>query len=325
MNLTLIKNEDFCTELTNAYNAYIEKSIGAISFILNIICIFVFRKIVRVQNEEVYRYLLVKSIADTYTSLRTILKSVLNCQDCVVEHVYAMKIVYLVFFLYIDYSTEFLSILIQMAAIFNRYRFLTQRFKWFDKISYKIVILIVTMLSFLFHIYVLFDNRITSKTRNNTTDTIYSIKGGHLGQTGLILNYIQVTIRDIIFVVIILILNVLTLRWIKVVMKKKKCMQRVNISVNSRKILNKSEKAEHRLTLMVVATSINILTAYGISLFNVLAKTETISPNKCFISISYFHYWFSFSFYFFIYFYFNLSFKRYLLSMITCRIFINTK
>ena len=300
---------DFCTQLTDVYNSYIEKSIGACSFALNLLCIVVFTQMIRFQKEEVYKYLLFKSIVDSFISLRVAFKSVLNCTGCVVDKMYALKLIYLIFFIYIEYAAELLSILIQIAANFNRYRLLSQRFGYFDKISYKLAIFLMSLYSFLFYIYMFFDNTIASKTSNN--ETIYLIKETGLGAASIYVGYIHSVSRNVVCVAFIFVLNILTMRIVKMALSKKKHMLNKKYSNKKKKVMSKTEKVELRLTLMVMATSAVIFFAYGMSFIKWL-KIEVIYTNKCYVTFTYIIYWISFSLDFFIYFYFNLSFKRFL-------------
>jgi hypothetical protein len=86
MNVTIHTKNPDCESLTDVYNNYVEKSIGIFGFITNVCCILVFIKIIRLQKSEIYKYLLYISILDAYICLRITFKSILNFQDCIVEH-----------------------------------------------------------------------------------------------------------------------------------------------------------------------------------------------------------------------------------------------
>ena len=119
MNETYAEN-DFCSNFTLFYNIYIEKSIGVISFILNSTCMVVFIKIVRnTPKEDIYRYLLFKSIIDILISLRITFKSVIDCKKCEIEKSYSLKVFYLIFFIYIEYAAELVTMLCQILASFK--------------------------------------------------------------------------------------------------------------------------------------------------------------------------------------------------------------
>ena len=310
----LIIPNDFCDNLTDYFNRYIEKSIGAISFILNMLCVLVFLKITRFQKEEIYKYLLFKSIIDSYISLRITLKSVFNCQDCELEKSFGIKIFYLVFIIYLDYAAEIISIVCELVANFNRYRFLTKSFQFLEKLSYKMTIFLMTLYALLFCIYLLFDNKITSKQKLNGTITVYSIKDNNFGSAGLAWGYAHTITRNFIFVAAILIVNIMTLRSVKGILRKKDIMLNHHELGKKSKIVKHNEKAELKLTLMVMATSGVIFVACGMNFIKWL-KVFVFTTNKCYITVTYIIYWLSFSLYFFIYFYFNQSFKKFLFYM----------
>jgi hypothetical protein len=309
MNETYAEN-DFCSKFTLFYNNYIEKSIGAISFILNSTCMIVFIKIVRnTPKEDIYRYLLFKSIIDILISLRITFKSVIDCKKCESEKSYSLKVFYLIFFIYIEYAAELVTILCQILASFNRYRVISQAFNFFDKFSYKIAIVAITEFCLLFYVYLFVEYKIIEKTDQNGTTIAYIIQDGYLGTTGIALGYVHSVMRNVICVLIVFILNISTLYFVIKALRKKKYLVKETNKVQNKKTLTKTEKVELRLTLMIMVTSLVMFIAYGMSFIKWL-KIENVSTNKCFITFNYMIYWLSFVFYFFIYLYFNLKFQK---------------
>jgi len=309
MNETYEEN-DFCSNFTVVYNIYIEKSIGAISFILNSICMIIFIKIVRnTPKEDIYKYLLFKSIIDILISLRITFKSVVDCKKCEFEKSYSVKVFYLIFFIYIEYAAELVTILCQILASFNRYRVISQAFKFFDKFSFKIAIVAITEFCLLFYVYLFFEYKIIEKTDQNATTTAYIIQDGYLGTTGIGLGYVHSIIRNAVCVLIVFILNILTLYSVIKALRKKKYLVKETNKLKNKKTLTKAEKVELKLTLMIMVTSLVMFIAYGMSFIKWL-KIENVSTNKCFITFNYMIYWLSFVLYFFIYLYFNLKFQK---------------
>ena len=170
----------------------------------------------------------------------------------------------------------------------------------------------MTVYSFVFYIYLLFDNTIIAKTKNNVT--AYSFNSASLGTLSTYIGYVHSVSRNVVCVVFIIVLDVLTLRSVKIAMKRKLLVLKDKKSEKKSKVVSKSEKAELRITLMVVATSVVIFMAYGMSFIKWL-QISAISTNNCYITATYIIYWMSFSLYFFIYFHFNLSFRQYVLFM----------
>ena len=98
--------------------------------------------------------------------------------------------------IYFDYAAEIISIVCELVANFNRYRFLTKSFQIFEKLSYKMTIFLMTLYALLFCIYLLFDNKITSKQKLNGTITVYSIKDNNFGSAGLAWGYAHTITRN---------------------------------------------------------------------------------------------------------------------------------
>jgi len=307
---------DTCTEFTDIYNAYIEKVISSISLVLNILCSIAFMQIIRCNHstnnkngQDIFKYLFYKSLMDIYISLRFALKSVFNCKDCSLEKIYAIKVFYLIFFIYVEYACELATMLCQVVACFNRYRFVTNKWHIFDKrISYKLVLASITLYSLLFYVYLFFDRQIITKIRvdQNETISMYLIQEESLGIGSQILNYAHSLSRNVFCVVFIFVFNVLTFYSVKKSLDKKKLMIKSNTS--SQKLMSKSEKAELRLTLMVISTNLVILVTHGLSFIRWM-KIKEIDQSKCFATCNYIIYVMSFNLNFFIYFYFNKNFK----------------
>ena len=305
--------EDTCTKFTAIYNDYIEKTIASISLLLNTLCLIAFAQIVRCTKQDIYKYLLYKSFIDILISLRFTLKSVFNCTDCQLETSYAIKVFYIIFFIYVDYALELLTMLCEVVACFNRYRFVTKTWEFFEKFSYKFVLLTITIFSFLFYVYLFFDRQINSitKSKNETIVTYFSIQQNSLGTTTIVLGYVHSVMRNVLCVAFIFIVNVLTLCSVKRVLDKKKLLVNVTSGVKNAKILSKAERAELRLTFMVLLTNLVIVVAYGMSFVKWL-NIKAVDQSKCFVTINYIIYLMSFVLNFFIYYYFNLSFKKFL-------------
>ena len=309
-----MNSTDTCLQFTNIYNDFIERILSSISLVCNCLCLIAFVQIVRCNNtQDIYKYLLYKSFIDIFISVRFAFKSFFNCTNCLFETSYALKVFYLIFFIYVDYALELLTLLCEVVACFNRYRFVTKTLSIFDKFSYKLVLVSMTIYSFLFYVYLFFDRQIIPQMPfQNETIVFYLINENSLGTTSYFLGYIHSVIRNLICVTFIVILNVLTLYSVKKALDKKKQLVNNVAKSTSGKILSKSERAELRLTLMVISTNLVIVVAYGMSFIKWM-KIKEVDADKCFSTSNYIVYLMSFVLNFFIYFYFNLSFKKFLI------------
>ena len=144
------QNEDtFCRHFFEFSSSYLSYIITLLSLLLNVICLAVFAKITRQQRKEnVYKYLLVKSVADTYVSLA---HSAFVLHDTIFTfgHTNSGSLskvtVYLVFGCYLSMSMHFVSIVCAIMSSCEVYRNSTGKFKIIDRVSHRIAIVIVFM------------------------------------------------------------------------------------------------------------------------------------------------------------------------------------
>jgi hypothetical protein len=132
---------------------------------------------------------------------------------------------------------------------------------------------------------------------------MFSITSSNLGEASFVFGYIHTFMKDFVGLISILILNILTLFSVRNSLSRKKLM------VSIKKSNKDNEKAELRLTVMVMATSVVLFIAYGLSIIKWL-KIPVLQTNKCFITLTYIIYWLSFTVNFFFYYNFNLNFKQ---------------
>ena len=243
------QNYSFCNNLLTIYNSYIKVLIGVIGTVLNFICIIIFYKLIRnsTQKDNLNKYFLIKSIADTLTYVIIMTQS---ASLSTAHKNYAYQVIYLIVNRYLLFAFELISMILEIASILNRYFAFTRIHKKLEKIGFKAVVSFMLIYSFGFYVYKFFDEKIERATNINTNETYYKIAINTLGDISFVLGYIHSTVRDGICVLLILILNILTLIRLRKMMKNKKHLQ--SKSLSSDKKLNQTGI---RLTKMVVATA----------------------------------------------------------------------
>lgn len=301
----------FCNILSDIYFIYIELLIGIIGTLLNLFCIIIFFKLVRSinTNDNLLKYLFIKSIIDTFLSLLIItlnvIEKVYHEETSFVYQVFSM-----LFFSYIPLVCELVSMLLEVASILNRYGALKNSLRSYSaKIGFKTKISLMFAYSSAFYAYKLFDEKIISETiiNKNQTQITYTIQKNNLGNVAIILGYIHSSVRDGLCVLLILALNVLSFVELRKIMKNKK-----NIQLNKKE---KTLKAELRLTMMIIATT--SATFFGhILMFIRYMRVTFLNSNACFIVFSEFTFWSCNAFNFILYFYFNLNFKKTFLAFL---------
>ena len=312
MNSTFGNNEydSFCYNFSLIYYNYIKTPILIIGTIANIICVAIFYKLIRnsTQNDNLNKYLLIKSIADTYISIQPLITKLFNLSKS--DKSYFYQVFNLIFFNYFLVISELMSMFLEVASILNRYFTFTKINKKLEKIGFKSAVIFMLVYSFGFYSYKFFDLKISSVVDYKTNETYFKLNTNKLGGIGIILGYIHSTVRDGICVLLLFILNILTLIKLRKVMKKKANLQSKSLAKDK-----KATKTGFRLTMMVVATT-------TITFFNVVlmiikyANINVINSNDCFLAFISFTFFMCNSVNFVLYFYFNLNFKRIFLSVI---------
>ena len=324
----LVNDASFCNTMKNINENYLQLINGIFGACVNLICTVVFTKMIQDKSmkEGVFKYLLFKSMVDTYISLRFSLGRLIKCQYCELDDYYFVKLFYWIFCIYIGFSVQLISILCDIASSFNRYRLLTMRFKVFNRISFKLAIGLICTYSFSFYAYKIVGFTIVeySRTENNLTRSIYilnssaRIPSNLSNQTSEILGYIHSFVRDGLCVFVLLVLNILTLVEIRRAMHKKKNLIRQNSSASAvksgggvRNTVIKAHKAQLRLTMMVFTMSSVALISHGlifIEYFKILSRF--MRNNKCMNVVNLMSYELQYSVNFFLYLCFNLNFRK---------------
>ena len=176
-----------CEEVNEIYYKYIYITISSFGLCLNILCSIAFYFSYQLRNAKtnLFRYLRVKSVCDTITMIR-------NIFDYTYYYAYQIQFnyshptvgwcrFYIFFYYYVGAVVLLLSILCEVAANFNRYRTMTNKFKMFDKIDYKIKISLMISYCLLFYSYRFFNFKCIdyvyepSNSLEETNDTNISI------------------------------------------------------------------------------------------------------------------------------------------------------
>ena len=309
MNVTILEisaNTSFsfgCNDFYAFYESYLEITFSSFSFFLNLACIAVFIRMIRSQkkNEDLFKYLLVKSFADSYLSISHSFLSIFGgiySDNVGIRKFYFLQIITIIFEYYFLFSLQLVSIFCEIVSSFNRYKISINKFKFLDKISYKIVIAVMFVYSFAFYTYKFFSLQI-NETANNNSEVRYQLVQNELdGKMG----YVHSFVRDGLCVLIIIVINVLTVIQLKKILMMKKTLIKDSKS-------QKIESAETRLTLMVLTMSTLTFCGHGLILLNYL-QLVSFSENKCLSTFGQSIYWFTYQINFFLYYLFNLNFKK---------------
>ena len=301
-------NRTFCDYFDDSCEAYLSPTLGVISFFLNLMCVVVFIKLIRNKKlkDDIFKYLLLKSILDAYLSIRNSLFHTFNCQSCEIEKIYALKLLHWILLVYLGFVLQLVSTFCQIGSSINRYRNLTKKFKFFDYIPIKFIFMSMFIYSSAFYIYKFFDLRIVEQIETNTTSVRYvlNLDEHYLKDSSIIIGYVHTLVRDGITIMVIFVFNLLTLIEIKKVMNKKRRLVKINTKQMSSK--DRAERAEIRLTIMVVIICFMVLVGHGL----LLLFYFKISSNKCFSRVSIILFYLPYEINLVFYICFNLNFRH---------------
>ena len=147
-----------CNQFYRIYDSYILIIVSSIGFILNLLCIIVFYGSPQLMNTKtnMFKYLRVKSICDTIAMIRNITRNFFFVGfDNYSDYHPSLHLcrLYVFIYYYIGGVVLLLSILCEVAANFNRYRTMTNTFKFFDRFKFHLKLSIMILYCSIFYIY----------------------------------------------------------------------------------------------------------------------------------------------------------------------------
>ena len=305
MNSTKIEEiESFCVKLKVIYDTILIALIHVTSFCLNLMCILVYAKLFRSnkiinKTNDLFKYLLVKSMVDTYLNFLLILELFFAgayTKNLGIDKIYGLGIFFLIFGIYFMFSLELVSIMIEVAATFNRFRKIKSKFKLFDRIPFECVIVGIFVYSFGFYSYKFASTNVSKIESKN--ETSYSIQKTDLDTS---MGYMHSIVRDGLCVLAIIVFNIWTMYEMKNVLIRKRSLTNVSTRDN----------IEKRLTLMVICMSLITIVGHGVILIRYFSpRGSFLKENQCCLAFSETLFWFSYQINFFLYYFFNLKFKK---------------
>ena len=319
---------DSCSIFFNTNFVRIKFGISILGFILNLINIFIFIKIIykRNQTDNLFKYFLTKSLSDFYVNMFGVVMGLVDIYFTnQVQPFIQFCLFRLIFDEYMCFVFQSISMLCDVASSLNRYKSITNGFKFSNKISIIIKILLMSSYSLIYYSFKLFQKYCavtspisTSLNNSNSTSSshkpLYKIDHyKHFKQTPIDLGFslTHTIIRDGICTMLIIIFNLLILFQMRKLIKSKKSINPTN---NTSSKNEKATQAQKNLNRMVLLTSTFTLICH-LLLFIYYLPIQ-ITANPCYKTIMLILFYLSLSINFFTYFKFNLHFKRLFLSYI---------
>jgi len=224
--------------------------VGAFGLVLNLITTLVLLQpsISKNIKGHMYKYLMFKSMADSYFGFKNLVAPLFRCEeDCFYSNYYFTKVLSLIFYFYMGHVCEFLSMFYEVAANFDRYFIISQKFKIQNSQRfYYILMTVATVFTFSIYSYVLFEQNIILKDKvlaiNRTVDQVnltsnfYVLRYNrlHWSQPFIVLQKVGTITRDGVFVGLLIFVDILTIIKLRQSMKSKRHLLTRNSSKTER-------------------------------------------------------------------------------------------
>lgn len=314
---------DVCHEIYKIYYIYVERILNSSGVVLNLMCVLVFMRIIMSKklNGNMYNYLTFKSAFDAICSFRYILYIFYDFKYFKLNRSLVCMYFYWVFLVYFGELSQFMGILCEVAACFDRFKIVSNKLmvastagvlkKRMFK-NYKFVLSIMFLACSILYSYKLFERKLVVRKIDNQTSE-YTLLFNSFGnsEASVIMDFVNSILMNFMSIIIILVLNVLTLRNTKKCLVKKKTLiknsnnntnnnnntlvnnySQANLSQASFKsrngLNNKSTKisrVEMNVSLMVFSTGLIALFGHGL-VFIYRLPLMALNANFCFYSFA---------------------------------------
>jgi hypothetical protein len=296
--------ENLCFTIYRFLN-YIILPIG---IILNLICIVIFKKIIKNeppnQKNNLFKYLFIKSICDFIYPTIMLGDYIYHKSDSSKDTTLIMQLWYIVMRVYFVKILTTLSIYFEILATLDCFLMISRALNPLKTfLCFKISTIIMVTTCCIFYIPLIVGLKLNSFTvinLNSSYHKIYNIT--KLKDNTDVYNNLIGIFRDLIPNVIIFGLNVFILITLRRVTKQKKKNNLETVSIR------KALKAERNKVKMIFFTSL----IYLFHLPSAYRFFEIFDDESCFNLMTNISYRFSFSIAFFSYFLFNSNFRKYL-------------
>jgi hypothetical protein len=295
--------------------------LSIIGFIANLLSIIIFSLIIKnEQRDDMYKYLLLKSICEMLGCLFSVLNQ-LRYYFTILLNTYIMVVWSIWFEEYIIKALFMASTGYEIAATFNCAISIEKRMKWCQKrVSFWLWVIFILILSFgveIFPVFMVFIRKLHFTDQFNRTIYVYDMRLPSSSVLKLSSFYFSRSlIEDVMFLFILLSINIYILVKLIQIGRRKKRLTSKNSNIQN------SNRAENRKIMMIIVLFLTFLLGH-------LPRFLTFA----FIRTGSFQFWLDFSNYgdiflyfsystsFFVYFAFNNNFKNLFLKIIHFRYF----
>jgi hypothetical protein len=334
-----------CSHVYKIYDNYILIVVSSIGVILNSFCVIAFFGSPQLNNTKtnMFKYLKVKSICDTIAMIRNLTRNLFfldfNFDAGYHPNLHLCRL-YVFSYYYLGGVVLLLSILCEVAANFNRYRTMTNRFRFFDKISFNIKIFVmISYCSFFYiHRFVYFqcieefsiesDTSFSSNHSNqhlnhsyfsNNSNSSHPLHDSYHvfyinnfpGPYSYVFLKLHTFVRDCVTMFLILIFSIATMIFTKSSFKKTRVTNTHVKESQAKKMQNqRAKRAQSNMTNMVLVSNLILFFGHFFSFVKFTIGTISIN-NDCYESFELTLFFLAYSLNFFVYFIFNKHFRNF--------------
>jgi hypothetical protein len=306
-------SKDYCKEFRELYEIYFSTSLSVFNIIFNSFNIITFLKLILKDiNNDFYKYLMIKSIADFYIGLRYLFRDVVEkiiFYPKIKSNYYFFMTMYIIFLKYFVSVAGLVSRLSECFSSLDRLITCMPICKNMKKIRIKIAFLILILFWFIFYVFKFFEYRVIEIEKKNLTNKWYQVISDD--EKFYVFTYIHNIVKDLLSGFISLILNLITFIFMKKAIKNKMSLRqkKKNEQKRSQSIF---ERADFKILIMITITSVVSFIAH---FTNFLYEARYFDEDKCFKTFGSFFYEISFAGNFIIYMKFNRYFRKVFLNL----------
>lgn len=325
------------------FNDYIEKGLYISGLALNLINVIVFSLLIasseRTFKSSMFKYLLAKSVFDTYYMLRGLfLRFFWDCPGCNAKESLVEALFFWIGVFYLGHAASLMSMFCEIAATLSRFKAISQKLAILNRVSNKIVFLVMLVNTLIVYTYKIFERTLIVERKNQTVLYRLRLNSFAASENLLLVEFMHSVFRDGVCVLIILVINVATIISMHQSYKRKRRLT-LNQPANTRKRtraetlntsdenqstqsaparrtlleLRKFRRSENRLTVMVLMTGVIACIGHGVYFAYSLPHHQ---KSFCFYTITAFLFYSSYVINIFIYIYFNKGFRKCLFNKV---------
>jgi hypothetical protein len=314
-------------QFINDLYKYTDRVIYFLGIVFNILNIIVFIKIIkkthqnRTNTNQMFKYLLVKSINVAIYFIICVFDLAFYCTDCEVKRTYLIQLWFKWLYWYIAPSLLSNSSMLEAISSFECFLGLKNKWRFLStNAAFCTITIAITLFNLTLYSYSLFEVSITRNiTINSQNETIkfyisVSREFAYSDEFELAISFT----RDILPMIILILFDSLILGIIRQTTKRRRNLTIPRSSnSNQNQLIASAQRAQTNIIKTILAMGINYtilhipLVIYYLP-FNLINKTS----RDCLRPFAWMAYEFSLTNTFFIYFLFNQTFKKYIFSII---------